>query len=179
MAIVSLAGSDPRVAVIPDEIDKNNWLINCRNGTLNPVTGELWPHDPQNRITKLADVDYNPQAECPRFMNFINEIMNNDKSKIDYIQRIFGYSLTGDISEQIVFFFYGPGSNGKSVLLKMLRHILGDYALQADSNIFMVRNNNNTRNEFARLKGARAVLTTEVEQGKQLSEVLIKTDFRG
>jgi len=73
-----------------------------------------------------------------------------------------------------MFILYGTGANGKSTFLNVIMHILGDYAISTYAETFMKRNNDTSTNDIARLRGTRLVTTTEMEQGKRLSEHLIK-----
>ena len=85
-----------------------------------------------------------------------------------------GYALSGDVSEQCLFILWGTGANGKSTFLNVLQYLFGDYACSTMIETFMKKSSEQS-NDLARLKGARLVTTSEVEQGKPLSESLIKT----
>lgn len=83
-------------------------------------------------------------------------------------------ALSGDVSEQCLFILWGTGANGKSTFLNVLTQLFGDYAISTPIETFMKKNSEQS-NDLARLKGARLVTTSEIEQGKQMSESLIKT----
>ena len=85
-----------------------------------------------------------------------------------------GYALSGDVSEQCLFILWGTGANGKSTFLNVLHNLFGDYARSTMIETFMKKNSEQS-NDLARLKGARLVTTSEIEQGKPMSESLIKT----
>jgi putative DNA primase/helicase len=93
---------------------------------------------------------------------------------ITFLQTAAGWAISGDISEQSMFILYGTGANGKSTFLNVIMQILGDYAISTYAETFMKRNNDTATNDIARLRGTRFVTTTETEQGKRLSEHLIK-----
>jgi putative DNA primase/helicase len=93
---------------------------------------------------------------------------------INMLQRIAGYSLTGDVSEQCLFFFYGDGSNGKSTFLSTLQKILGDYAQPAPRGLLESDRNNDHDTRLAYLYRARLVVCSEVESGKHIAEALVK-----
>jgi putative DNA primase/helicase len=105
---------------------------------------------------------------------FIREIMNCNAELVQFLQIAAGWALTGDTSEQTMFILFGSGANGKSTFLNTLMKLLGDYAVATPTETFMKRNNDQISNDIARLRGARLVTTTEAEQGKRLSEPLIK-----
>ena len=164
------------VPITPDDLDKDLFLLNVRNGTIDLKTMEFdETHSKDSYITKIVDVVYDSEAKCPLWENFLHEIFEGDIELISYIQELVGYSLTGDTSEQILIFLYGGGQNGKSTFMNVLKALLGDYAKQTDFSTFTVRKNDSgPRNDLARLKGARLVSTIEIEEGKQLAESLVK-----
>jgi putative DNA primase/helicase len=125
-------------------------------------------------ITKIANVAYDPQADCPLWKQFIRQIMNFNTELIDFLQTAAGWAMTGDTSEQVMFILFGSGANGKSTFLNTLQYILRDYAATAQSEIFMKQFGDKTTNDLARLRGTRFVVTAEAEQGSRLSESLIK-----
>jgi putative DNA primase/helicase len=125
-------------------------------------------------ITKLAKARYDKEAGCPMWKQFVREIMDYKADLISFLQTAAGWSVSGDTSEQSMFILYGTGANGKSTFLNVIQNILGDYALSTWAETFMKRNNDTATNDIARLRGARFVTTSETEQGKRLSEHLIK-----
>ena len=173
-ATVDLARSEDGVPVQPHELDADPWLLNVSNGTLNLRDGTLRPHQLEDLITRVIDVPYDPDATCPLFLAFLNRIFDRDEALIDYVQRIVGYSCTGSIREQMVVIAFGPGSNGKSTLIGILRRLLGDYAREADADSFMERKTESIREDIADLDGARFVSASETADGKRLSEALVK-----
>jgi putative DNA primase/helicase len=137
-AALSLAKSDDKIAVLPEDFDSNPMLLNLRNGTLDLRTCELRPHSRDDLITKLAPVEFRPGATSPLWESFLAEIFP-DPELIAFIQRAFGYSLTADASEQCIFLLHGGGANGKSTFLEVARHILGDYGVTADVSTFLLQ----------------------------------------
>jgi putative DNA primase/helicase len=107
-------------------------------------------------------------------MKFLDEILGGNGALLDYAQRVAGYSLTGDTREQCLFYFHGPGANGKTTLMETLRAGMGDYAQQADFETFLQQKNPTIRNDLARLKGARMVSAIEADATRKMAEALIK-----
>ncbi|MGH9426935.1 MAG: DNA primase family protein, partial [Terriglobia bacterium] len=93
---------------------------------------------------------------------------------IDFLWKAIGYSLTGDTQEDCLFLLYGAGANGKSTFLNILRALLGEYGKQAAFSTFLYQERDAVRNDLADLRGARLVVASEAEEGKRLSESLIK-----
>lgn len=172
-AMIRLARTEPGIPVEPDELDRDPWVLNVRNGVLDLRSGELLSHDPRRLITKLADIDFDGGARCPRWHDFLRQILP-DPDVREFLARWAGYCLTGDVSEHKICFAFGAGANGKSTLLNALAHVLGDYARQAAPDLLMRRRDDPHPTGLADLHGARLVLATETAQGRHLDEALVK-----
>lgn len=162
--------------ITPRQLDRHSMAFNVPNGTLSLKSGQLVPAKREYFITKLSPVEYTQNADCPMWRRFLDDIFGGDKELIRYIQKAVGYSMTGDTSEQCVFFLYGTGRNGKSTFLDVLREIFGDYVSNIQPETIMVKNSmgNGINSDIARLKGARMVTTVEPNEGVRLNEGLIK-----
>lgn len=176
----SILDARPMVSVKKTQFDSHKFLYNCSNGVINLKTGELLPHDRDYLFTKISNVEYNKNADCPNWIKFMESIFKNDGGStnyeiIDFLQKAIGYTLTGDISEQVMFFLYGTGRNGKSTFINTVQTLLGDYGRQTNSDTFIKKKNDSAvNNDIARLDGARFVSAVESEEGQQLSESLVK-----
>lgn len=158
-----------------EDFDRHKYLFNLENGILDLKTGKLQPHDRELNLTKITNVEFDPKAECPTWMLFLNQIFKNDSDLIEYMQRLVGYSLTGDISEQGMYFLVGGGSNGKSTFVNTIKKIMGDYGLQTNSDTFIKKKSDGANNDIARLASSRFVSAVESEEGEKLQESLVKT----
>jgi len=174
-AMVILAQSEEGIPLLPTQLDANPWLLNCLNGTIDLRTAELCPHRRDNLITRLAPVIYEPDARSELWERFLERILPDENLR-GFVQRAIGYSLTGDASEEKLFFAFGPTATGKSTLLSAVTSTVGDYAITADFETFLAREwiTGGPRSDLARLAGHRFVVSLEVEDGKQLAEALIK-----
>lgn len=153
--------------------DKNHFLLGVKNGVVDLFTGEFREAKREDYITKrcsVAPVDDKPIL----WLKFLNESTGFDEEMIDYLQKICGYFLTGDTSEQALFFIYGPGGNGKSVFLEIINSIIGDYAATATMTAFTLNKTEQHTTDLAMLKGARLVSVAETEKGKTWAESRIK-----
>lgn len=173
-AMVSLAESEPGIAVTPDQLDGDPWLLNCSNGTLDLRTGEFRYPKREDLITKLAPVEYDINAECPTWIAFLDKILQGSSSLRVFMQKIMGYCLTGDTREQSLFFLHGAGANGKSTMINIILALLGDYAMQTPTETLMLADKGGIPNDIARLKGARFVAAVEAGEGRRMAEVLVK-----
>ncbi|MDP9474003.1 MAG: phage/plasmid primase, P4 family, partial [Chloroflexota bacterium] len=106
--------------------DTDPWLLGCPNGVVNLRTGELRAGCADDRITMTTGVPFDSAAPAPRWLQFLDEVFG-DPDMIDYIQRVVGYCLSGDMRAQQWWLLYGRGGNGKSVFLRAIAKILGEY----------------------------------------------------
>ena len=168
------ARSEPGIPVKASELDADKWAFNTLPGTINLRTGELRPHDRMNLITKMSSVMYDAKATCPEFDKFLDLIMDGRPALVEFLWQIFGWSLTGDVSDEVFFIFHGQGANGKSQLIKTLQMVMGSYAVQATFDTFLQKNKGSIRNDIQRLRGARFVSAMESDEGDRLAMALVK-----
>lgn len=158
-----------------DEFDTNPWLLNVLNGSIDLKTGRLQPHNPVDMITKLAPVRYDPKGECSLWFDCLNTWMDGNAEKIDYLQRLGGYCLTGDVAARIFPIFYGSGKNGKSVFCNTLIGLMGDYGIIAPQDFLAEKHTEEHPTEIADLLGARLVIAQETRAGMRLRTSLVKS----
>ncbi len=154
--------------------DSHIELFNIENGYIDLSTNAFCQSDKNKLFMQVAGVSYYQGAKCPKWLKFLDEIFLGDKELIEYIQKVLGYALSGDIKEQIMLVFYGNGNNGKSIFSEIVREVFGDYAANMDIKSLMVRGNNAGSSDIARLKGKRFVSTSENNEGSRLDEGLVK-----
>ena len=172
-----IALSCSSLPISPAEMDTSPYLFNCKNGTLDVKTMEFRKHRQQDFITKLAGVEYLPDAECPLWLKHLKLVFNDDDEGtfINGFQEICGYSLIAGNPEQLMFILYGTGKNGKSVTLETLAKVWGDYAVNiAPETLMQRRNTEAPRGDIARIAGARLVTSSEGEDGARLAEAIVK-----
>ncbi len=175
-AMLKLAVSEPNMAATITELDENPNLLGVNNGVVDLKTGQLLVNDPSMRITRFCNADYHSGATCDRWLTFLNEVFNGDIDTIETIQRALGYTLTGEITEEVMFICFGFGSNGKSVFNNVVATIYGDYARMAPSTILTVRRSDDAspRNDLAALAGSRYASVNELQAGDKLDEQIVK-----
>jgi putative DNA primase/helicase len=172
-AMIALARSDVPVSV--DQLDRDPWLLNITNGTLDLQTGELREHRREDFITKLAPVAFDQAASCPAWQAFLDVIFARDALLIDYMRRLVGYSLTGRTVEHMLPFLHGTGANGKSTFCETILTLLGpDYAMKAPRELLMAKQGERHPTELADLHGKRFVACVETEEGRRLAETAVK-----
>ncbi len=172
--MIAVASKAKEVVMSQSDLDKDNYLLGVENGTVNLRTGVLKYSNRSDFITKRAHVMYGADAKCPRWLKFINEIMNNDKEMAGYLQKVVGYSLTGDTTEQKFFFLHGFGANGKSVFIETISDLLGDYSTPTPVSTLMTKEKGALSNDVARLAGARFVAANETPEHSKFNESELK-----
>jgi putative DNA primase/helicase len=174
-ACLKLTRSEEGIAVVPDDLDSDPWLLNVVNGTIDLRIGELRPHRKDDLLTKLCPVAYDPEAKAPLWESVIARALNNTPDLIAFVKRLFGYGLTGIVREQILPVFYGTGANGKSVILGGFMEVVGpDYAMKAPQGMLCVKKGESHPTELADLFGRRFVAAIETNEGSRLDEALVK-----
>ncbi|MBA7652752.1 hypothetical protein ES703_60591 [subsurface metagenome] len=182
-ASIATARTHPFFLSYDYQFDQNPWLLNCLSGTIDLHTGKLHEHKPTDMITKLAPCEFggldlfDEDDEAYRLWHkFLRDTTGDDKEFEKFLQTAIGYSLTGDTSEEKIFFVYGATASGKSTFLEAVKSVLGDYAVTADFETFLKRRDiAGSRPDIARLSGARFVTSIEVDEGKRMAEGLVKT----
>lgn len=156
------------------DFDRHKFLFNVENGIVDLKTGKLLQHDRELGLTKITNIAFDENAKCPEWLKFLNQIFLGDQALVEYMQRLIGYSLTGDISEQIMMFLVGGGSNGKSTFINTIKDLMGDYGKQAKSDTFIKKKETGANNDIARLVGSRFVSAIESEEGEKLADSFVK-----
>jgi putative DNA primase/helicase len=174
-AVERYARADPAFAVTAERFDADPWLLGTPTGVVDLRTGEIRRASPDDYISKQTAVGLAPPgAGTPLWRRFISEACGNDAALVAYLQRVAGYSLTGDTREHALLFVYGPGGNGKSVFLNTIASVMGDYAQTAAMDSFTASRGERHPTELAMLKGARLVTAAETEEGRAWAEARIK-----
>jgi putative DNA primase/helicase len=177
-SMVAMARTEEGITALSTDFDTDRHQLNVQNGTLDLGSMTLRPHSRDDQLTMICNAEYDETAECPLWLRFLEDTFKGKPELIDYLQRALGYSLSGVTSAQCLFLNIGLGANGKSTLLNVVQHILGDYAAAVSFDMFAAKrhaNGDNPRDGFAALVGKRFVKASECEEQRKLSEASIKT----
>lgn len=173
-ATLEIASSLKEMSRPKSRFDCNPNLINIQNGTYELDTGTFREHRASDFITRVSPVTYDARADAPRFKAFVNEVMNYNLQDAKYLQKLVGYTLSGERPEQIIQFFRGDGGDGKSVLIETLRKLMGDYQITLAATTFATKNFSAIPNDVARLAGARMAGVSELPKGLHVNTQLLK-----
>ena len=175
-AIISVIRNNPVYGIERTDLDAHPLLLAARNGVIDLRTGILHPHDSGLLLTRGSPLDYDPAATAPRWEQFLKEIFLDDANLIEYVQRVCGYCLTGDISLEMLWILYGDGGNGKSKFFATMRFILGRALYRtARFETFTASKWDNIPTDIARLDRARLVVASEKKKQRVLDEGVINS----
>ncbi|MCE9604439.1 MAG: DUF5906 domain-containing protein [Planctomycetia bacterium] len=172
-AMASSAASDPSVQVECTSLDAEPMLLCLPDGTLDLAIGELRDHRRDDYITQMIRTEYDSAAECPRWIKFVNEVMDGKEDMVAYLQKAVGYSLTGETKEEALFVLYGDGANGKSTFVETISALMGSYAGVASHDLLLSKGVSHPT-EIASMFGKRIVTCSETEYGRSWSEAMVK-----
>jgi putative DNA primase/helicase len=173
-AMIELAKSEYPIFDSGEGWDSDPMLLGVANGVIDLRAGTLRDGRPEDKITLHTDIPFIPSAQCPRFIQFLEEIFGNGTDLIEYIQRVVGYSLTGDVTEQCLFLCFGSGANGKSTFLELLKFILGPYAYNLPFSAFELSARASIPNDVAAIASKRLVTAVETSESAKWNEARIK-----
>jgi putative DNA primase/helicase len=171
-AVLRLAGTDQRVATRACDWDADHWLLGTPDGVVELRTGTLRAARPEDRVTKSTSVT--PAGDCPKWLAFLHRATGGDVELIAYLQRLFGHCLTGDVSEESLWFFHGPGQAGKGTMMHAVQGILGDYHKATSIETITEAKQDRHPTEVANLLGSRLVTYSETDKNKRWAESRIK-----
>ena len=172
-ATIELAKDTEPIANSGDNWDSNTWLLGASNGVADLRSGQLLEGSPGDGITMTTGIDFDPEAKCPRWEQFLVEVFG-DTEVIDWVQRAVGYTITGETSEQCVFIGHGAGANGKSTFSETLNLVLGDYAFTSPFSTFELQQRSAIPNDLAALEFRRFVSSSETNDNTRLNEARLK-----
>ncbi|MBA5606787.1 bifunctional DNA primase/polymerase [Duganella sp. FT3S] len=175
--MITLFKSEPGIGLPISKLDSDGFLLGVQNGYVNLKTGQFHAPDQSKLITQVAGASYQPEATCPQWITFLEQVMGGDMELVTYLQRLIGYSLTASLIEQCMGFGYGYGANGKSTFLNVTQSLMGDYGAQASGDLLLDRQRNSSgpSGDIASLRGKRFVAMSEVDEGRHFSEALVKS----
>ena len=151
-----------------------------RNGVIDLETQKFKPAEKSMMVSLQANVDFDSSATCPRWEQTVSEIFFEDKDLVDYVQRLFGYMMLGNPTEEIMAIFHGNGSNGKSTLMHVLTDLFGGYAHTASADLVTSIGNSKSsaggaRADIVALQHKRLVVMSELDMKARMQEATLKS----
>lgn len=169
------------LAIKGNEFDENPWLLACENGVIDLKSGELGDGRPEDYISKKCGVPF-PEVPWDKidfslFDKTLEAIYGGNNEEISYMQRLYGYGITGLTIEPVFPVLIGKGRNGKSIIIETLFHILGDYAGPIPSEMLLDGNRTQAGGSdpaLMALKGLRLAVASETDEGRKFSPSKVK-----
>lgn len=164
-----------------EELDADDYALNLQNCVLvfHEDKVEKHEHSADLLLSKIANAEYRPEARCERWEQFLDEVMQGDKDKIHYLQKLFGTCLTGDVRLEKMWFLFGSTTrNGKSTMIERIADVLGDYSKTIRPETLAIKNNPDSRTaspDVAKLAGTRLCVCSEIPKRMPLDVGLLKT----
>jgi P4 family phage/plasmid primase-like protien len=173
--MIELAKSEPGIPIKPEVFDRDPWLLNVQNGTIDLRTGDLRPHRREDLITRIIPIEFDPAALCPLWDSVLTKVFGGKADLVTFWDRLCGLSLTGVTQEQILPILWGSGSNGKSTVVKTLVNLLGpDFAMISPPGLLLKKHHEAHPTDRASLYKMRLVVEMETAEGIRLDESLVK-----
>lgn len=157
-----------------DDFDTDPYLVGTPTGYVDLRTGEHHRPDPTKMISICTGVSPTEEGDCPKWINHLMWATKGDKEMVRYLQKFFGYCLSGLMNEEIMTFIYGPGGNGKGVMLSVLGKIMGEYYISTPASTFMDSKHKEHTTELARLQHRRLVSASETSENDKWNMARIK-----
>lgn len=173
--VMKHAASDPRIRCMAADLDRDPYLLNCPNGTVDLRTGEIAPHDPAHLITKITATAYDPGALTAdsTWLKYLSEVQPDEQIRA-YLQLLVGYSMIGGVTRHIMPFLYGAPRTGKSRFVEAISNHAGDYGCTANAELFIQGGSAVSRYDMARLRGSRFISMAEFDENVKVNTSLLK-----
>jgi len=166
--------SCPEIAIRLDSFDADEWALCTPGGLVDLRTGVLGPPNPDALTSKCTSVTPDAAKTPHRWLQFLDEACGGDVALVAFLQRWFGYCLSGSTREQALGFLLGPGGRGKSTYLNTMVGVLKDYAVVSPLDTFTASKNDRHSTDIAGFQGARLVVSSENQTGKRWDEQRVR-----
>lgn len=170
--VLQLASALDTFAAVVGDLDADPWALNTASGTLDLRTGDLRAHQPGDRITKVCGAGYDPDADAGTWAAFLAQALPDPDVRA-FLRRLVGLSLVGKVIEHNLPILTGTGRNGKGTFVRTLSAALGDYAIEAEPELFLARDRAHPTGQLD-LRGIRLATCQETDEGKRLAVATVK-----
>ncbi|MFH1799223.1 MAG: phage/plasmid primase, P4 family [Candidatus Omnitrophota bacterium] len=168
------------IAIAGEEFDRRPMLFPCANGVIDLETGLLKPGRPGDYLSLASPVEFTGiDAPAPLWEKSLLEIFGGNEALVAYLQRLFGYAMTGLVNEKIFPVLYGrTGWNGRSLIIETISHVMGTLAGSIPSEMLLSqkfsRSSSAPSPDIMSLKGIRMAFASEIDEGQKFSAAKIK-----
>ena len=171
----TLKETRPMVAITPQELDADPYLLCTPDGTYNLRQGMAGhrEHHPEDYMTKVTSVSPSDKG-ADLWTKQLNLLFCGDQELIDYVQLVCGTACVGRVMIEQMIIAYGCGANGKSTFWNTIARVMGTYSGSMSADALTVGIKRNVKPEMAELKGKRLVIASELEEGTRLNTATVK-----
>lgn len=171
-------GSDS-LGIIGNEWDCNPWLLACANGVIDLKSGHFREGRPDDYIKTAAPTEWlGIDTPAPRWQQFLEEIFEGNQELVNFMQRLFGCAIIGEVIEHIFPIFWGRGRNGKGTILETIKSVLDDLAGPLSSESLMeqkfTRSGSAPSPDMMSLRGRRIAWSSETDEGRRFNMAKVK-----
>lgn len=171
--VSALQAAKPFLLAQPNDLDSDEFLLNCHDGTYDLNTANRRDFAPGDLITKICNTSPSDEGK-EQWEDFLDTIFLGDVELIEYVQKICGLGAIGKVYMEAIIISYGGGANGKSTFWNTIAWALGSYAGGISADALTVGCRRNVKPEIAEVKGQRLLIAAELEEGMRLSTSTIK-----
>lgn len=175
-AVRARASAYDVIHVQREQLDLYPRLWNAGNGVLDLETGTFSEHDPGLMLTTGSDVPYDPEATCPRFDDFLADVLPDAQVRA-FMYRLFGMAMFGEVraDAQVFPVLIGEGRNGKGALIRIVEKLFGRHAVKVEAASLLERRNEQHTQEVIKLRGKRLATAEETARGAKWNTSRIKS----
>lgn len=161
-----------------EKFDAVPWDFACANGVVDLRTGEVRGVKQEDFVSIASRVAYDPEMPIPHFQRFL-ETSHPDPEVREYLQKALGYSMTSETKGSVMFIHHGSTTaNGKSVLMNVLKAILGDHMAPASEKTIIRQKGMSSQRigqDMVDLIGYRFLMLNETGEGGHLDSETVKS----
>lgn len=178
--IITAISQLPEISTLASDWDAFPHLVAFENCVYNTDTAQLISKPATIRelyLTRRISCKYNKDAKCPQWLNFLQDIFCKDDALIEFVRKLAGLSLSGNVNEELLIFAHGSGANGKTTFMNVLSQIFHDYAVEIDPRILLKGRNNDHRlllENAANLRGKRLATANEIPELSAYDDTVVK-----
>lgn len=172
--VLTLVGAISPISTTHHQLDADPSLFNTPGGTIDLITGEIREHRHADLITKSSGAGRDEHGDGLAMWSAFLERILPDPEVRAFVQRLIGYSMSGDVQQHVMPIFTGSGANGKGTFRDAVMSAFGDYAEEVDPQLLMEQKQERHGTYKMVLRGLRLAFCSETERGKTFSVSTMK-----
>ena len=180
-AAFKISAGLPQVSTYDKQYDADKYKFNLTNKTMDLKNWKMSDNKPEDLITLVANTQYDSNATCAEWDEFINSAIPDNDTRI-YLQKFCGYCLLGITEEDVFFFLLGQGGSGKTTFVEAITAPMGDYAKTFPIELLTASYRENTGEEpcsqLYNMRHCRLAFTNETKKNRKFDTMKLK-DWTG